>query len=192
MEPVIAGALIGLAGGVAGAAIGGGTSVWVAGLARKHQREDRDVLRWADERRSAYLRFLREAEAAERLIDDVSRTEQEPGYGPVPKDVLPSLWEAFDELRLIAPKEVVVPANNYLYNLTWPLPNALAYLALADAERPGDVERGQGVADNLSRTREEVRKHEKSTRAAMRESLGTGPEFDLPAAETIGNTPGRP
>lgn len=118
MEPGIAGALIAVAGGVTGALIGGGSSLLTAHLTRKHQREDRDALRWADERRSAYLRFLREAEAAERSIDATIRTKGEPGYGPVAKETLPALWEAFDELRLIAPKEVVVPAHNYLYNLT--------------------------------------------------------------------------
>ncbi|MFF2267046.1 hypothetical protein ACFVTZ_02190 [Cellulosimicrobium cellulans] len=190
MEPVIVGALIGLAGGVAGAAIGGGTSLWLASRAREHQREDRDALRWADERRSAYLRFLREAEKAERFIDAAPRSEAEPGYGMVPKETLPELWEAFDELRLIAPMEVVVPANNYLYNLTWPLPNALAYLAMAHDERPYNAERVERTGALLESTRQEVRKHEKATRAAMRENLGTGPEFDLPAAETVGEASG--
>lgn len=186
MEPVIAGALIGLAGGIVGAAIGGGTALWVAGQARKHQREDRELRRWADERRSAYVRLLREAEKAERAIVAMPRTEAEPGYGPVSKEKFSALWEAFDELRLIAPKEVVVPANNYLYNLTWPFPNALGYLAGARAARPYDGERIEAVSALLERTRATVRKYEMATRAAMRENLGTRPEFDLPAVDTGG------
>jgi len=183
MESVIVGALIGLAGGVVGAVIGGGTSLWVARQARKHQQEDREMLRWADERRSAYVRFLRETEKAERFINAVPRTDAEPSYGMISKETFPDLWEAFEELRLIAPKEVVVPANNYLYNLTWPLPNALGYLAEAREARPHDSERIEKTGALLERTRQAVRKYETSTRAAMRENLGTGPEFDLPAAE---------
>ena len=61
---------------------------------------------------------------------------------------------------------------------------------LAHDERPYNAERVERTGALLESTRQEVRKHEKATRAAMRENLGTGPEFDLPAAETVGEASG--
>ncbi|MEV0950407.1 hypothetical protein [Promicromonospora sp. NPDC050249] len=179
MDEIVAGALIGLAGGVIGAGIGGGSSLLVARGARKQQREDRDVLLWTEKRRVAYLRFLSEAADVERRIESYTRTADRPGYGPFPYEERAALMTVFDEMRLIAPKDVVEPARDYVYNLCWPLQNAYAYLALAEAARPFDPERLDAVGKLLDQTEEVMRQCEHKTRVAMRENLGTGPEFDL-------------
>ena len=96
---------------------------------------------------------------------------------------------AFNEMRLIAPKDVVVPANNYVYNLCWPLPNAYAYVALSYGTQPLDMERLAKTQKSLDQTKEVVSQWERKTRAAMRENLGTGPEYDLPEPENQGERP---
>jgi len=183
MDATVAGALIGVGGGVVGAAIGAFSSLAVAARQRKYQREDRDVLLWADKRRDVYLRFLTEAAELEERLPSLPRTEAEPGYGPVPHSERKALMAAFDEVRLIAPREVVEPANMYAYNLCWPMNNAHAYHALALGRRPFDRDYVFGTLDLLNRTRDAIRAWERKTRTAMRESLGTGAEFDLPTPE---------
>ena len=169
-----------------GAGIGGASSLVVASRMRKQQREDRDVLLWAEKRRVVYLRFLSEAADVERRLQTFVRTEAEPGWGPVPHEERADLMAAFDEMRLIAPKDVVEPANNYMYNLCWPLNNAHAYLALAWAARPVDLDRVAKVEELVDGTKRVVRQWERKTRAAMRNNLGTGPEYDLPEPEQQG------
>jgi len=183
MDATVAGALIGVGGGLVGAAIGAGSSLLLARQQRKAQREDRDVLLWADKRRAAYLRFLAEAAELEHRTSSLPHSETEPGWGILPHPERKALMEAFDEVRLIAPREVVEPANAYAYNLCWPLQNSHAYLALAEAEHPQDISRIIALQQALTRTLEVVHQWESKTRAAMRESLGTGPEFDLPKPE---------
>ncbi|MFJ3408172.1 hypothetical protein [Promicromonospora sp. NPDC090134] len=192
MDEVVAGALIGLVGGVVGAGIGGATSLLVAARERKQQREDRDVLLWTEQRRVVYLRFLSEAADLERRIEASAHTEAEPAWGLVAHEDRADLMATFNEMRLIAPKDVVEPANNYLYNLSWPLNNGYAYVALAFDARPLDMERVGKTQKVLKEALEEVRRWERETRAAMRENLGTGPEYDLPAVEQQGDEPPSP
>jgi hypothetical protein len=189
MDEIVAGALIGVVGGVIGAGIGGGSSLLIAVQARKQQREDRDVLLWTEKRRVVYVRFLSEAAELERRIPELTRTEAEPGWGPLPHEERADLMAAFDEMRLIAPKSVVEPANSYVYNLCWPLNSAYTYIALAAAARPLNMEGLDGTQKLLNQTKDVVRQCESKTRAAMRDNLGTGPEYDLPAIEQQGEPP---
>jgi hypothetical protein len=173
-------ALIGVGGGIVGAGIGGTVSLAVATLTRKHQREDREDLRWAEERLANYLRFLSATADLEQQMQAATSPDAKPSPGTVRKLETTALMAAFNEMRLIAPGAVVELANRYSFTMRTPLHTALVDFASAWGAQPLDSERAARAQTHLDNIRREVRQLERELRIAMRRNLGTGPEQDLP------------
>lgn len=171
MDATVVGALIGVSGGLVGSAFTVAGSVVVSRLGWKRQREDREAQLWTEPRRAAYLRFIHAAQACFDARDDYARTLTEVGAGPLCDDPVMSaslkteIDQSYDNLRLIAPKSVVEPAGRWLMASAYELPAAAAQ---------------NSAGKEWSEAYENLQEAERATRAAMRDNLGTGPEYNLP------------
>lgn len=110
--------------------------------ARKADRAERLHEHWLDLKRETYVRFITEVDATESAVKArhymLTGVRDENGQlmpREYPYDLRQAAIDTFRELQLLAPKEIVDAANQFMYRATWygdnirvwagfPLPNS--------------------------------------------------------------------